>query len=98
MLKQLWELKQGQRDIEDFITDFKNLKLLSKIPDDHTLEILQSNVSWDAMKQFVTLYGPPTNYEGLKFNLTDINKANAYPKAIYYSGFNQQFHPHAPTP
>lgn len=31
--------------MEDFITEFKDLKLLAKISDDHTLEVLQTNMS-----------------------------------------------------
>lgn len=40
MLKQLWELKQGQKDMEEFIIEFENLKVLSKISNDHAMEIL----------------------------------------------------------
>lgn len=40
MLKKLWEWKQGNKNIEDFITEFDNLKLLAKISNDHAMEIL----------------------------------------------------------
>lgn len=66
MFKQSQELKQGKKDIEDFIIEFENLKLLSKILNDHTLKFLQTNVSWEVMKQFIMYYGPPTDYNGLK--------------------------------
>lgn len=72
MLKQLQKLKQGQKDMKDFITEFENLKLLAKISNDHAPEILQTNVSWKAMKSFIACYSPPANYQGLKNNLIKI--------------------------
>lgn len=39
-LKKLRELKQGNKDMKDFLTEFKNLKVLSKILDDHIKKIL----------------------------------------------------------
>lgn len=69
MLKQLQECKQGTKDMEDFLVEFKNLKLLAGISGDHAMEILQSNVPWDIMKMFVQLYGPLAGYKGLKDNL-----------------------------
>lgn len=44
MLKQLHECKQGSKDMEDFLVEFENLKLLSNISSDHAMKILQSNV------------------------------------------------------
>lgn len=98
MLKQLWELKQGQRNMEDFLVKFENLKLLSKILNDHTMEILQSNISWDAMKQFLYVYGPSTDYAGLKTNLQYIGEADAYLKTIHCPSFTPFNHPHVATP
>lgn len=72
MLKQLWELKQSQKDMEEFIVEFENLKILAKISNDHVMEILQTNVQWETMKQFVLLYRPPTNYDGPKHNLIEL--------------------------
>lgn len=40
ILKKLQKLKQESKGIEDFITEFKNLKLLTKISNNHLLEIL----------------------------------------------------------
>lgn len=98
MLKQLWKLKQGQKEMEDFIMEFENLKLLSKISDDHALKILQTNVSWDSMKQFVVYYYPLANYKGLKGNLIEIDKSEAYLKVICYPMFTPFFCPHVPVP
>lgn len=62
MLWKLCDMKQRNKDIEDFITEFENMKLLAKISDDHAIEILQQNVCWDYMEKFVTVYGPLANY------------------------------------
>ena len=40
MLKKLCECKQGQKGMEDFLTEFDNLRMLVKISDGHALEIL----------------------------------------------------------
>lgn len=45
MLKQLRELKQETKNMEYFIIEFENLKLLTNISNDHAMEILQSNVN-----------------------------------------------------
>lgn len=87
MLKQLQELKQEQKDIKDFIIEFENLKLLAKISDDHTLETLQTNVSWEMMKNFIAYYGPSVNYQGLRSNLIKISRGDAYLKAIFHPTF-----------
>lgn len=87
MLKQLHELKQGQKDMEKYLVEFKNLKLLTKISDNHAMEILQTNIQQDTMKQFVLLYGCPINYNGLKHNLLELDYANAYLKAIHHPTF-----------
>ena len=41
MLKKLRECKQGQKGMEDFLTEFENLKILAKIGENHAMEILQ---------------------------------------------------------
>lgn len=48
--------------MKDFVIKFKNLKLLAKISRDHAMKILQSNVNWEMIKQFILLYRPPANY------------------------------------
>lgn len=77
--------------MDDFLIEFEHLKLLTKISDDHAMEILQTNLHWDSMKQFMFLYGPPANYDNLKNNLLKISKANAYIKAIHHPMFTQPF-------
>lgn len=77
--------------------EFKNLKLLSQISDDHGLKILQINMSWEMMKNFMAYYSPPANYQGLKSNLIKIGQGDAYLKAIYHPMFNQPFCPYVPT-
>src|SRR5947209_7615405 len=94
MLKQLRELKQGQKTMDDFLTEFENLKILAKISDDHVLEILQQNVQWEAMKQFIYVYGPPASYQSLINNLTEIGNAEIYLKSIHCP----QFQPFCPRP
>lgn len=101
MLKQLHELKQGQKDMKEYLTEFENLKLLSKISSDHTMEILQTNVQWDMIKQFILLYGPPADYNYLKHNLIELGHADAYLKAICHPTFipfNCSYVPTPPTP
>lgn len=73
--------------MDDFLVKFKNLKLLFKISNDHAMKILQSNVQWETTKQFVFLYGPPTDYAGLKANLINLDRSNKYLKAICHPAF-----------
>lgn len=98
MLKQLQELKQGQKDIEDLLVEFENLKLLAKISNNHAMEIMQLNVQWETMKQFVLLYRPLASYQGLKTNLLDLDKIEAYIKTIHHPTFTNPFHPHTSVP
>lgn len=83
--------------MEDFLVKFKNLKLLAKISNGHAMEILQLNVVWKTMKQFVYLYGPPASYNGLKANLLDLGQSENYIKAICCPAFNTPFHPYVPV-
>lgn len=65
------------------------------------MEILQSNMSWDAIKQFLYVYGPPVDYTDLKTNLQYIGEADAYLKTIHHPTFTPFNHPHPiapPTP
>src|SRR5437588_5232442 len=78
--------------MDDFLTEFENLKILAKISDDHALEILQQNVQWEAMKQFIYVYGPPASYQSLVSSLTEIGNAEIYLKSIRRPQF-QPFHP-----
>src|SRR5437588_10206980 len=83
--------------MDDFLTEFENLKILAKISDDHALEILQQNVQWEAMKQFIYVYGPPANYQSLVSNLTEIGNADIYLKSIRHPQF-QPFYPRPNLP
>lgn len=84
--------------MEDYLIKFHNLKLLSKISNDHTMEILQTNIPWETMKTFVQLYGPPADYNSLKSNLLEIGHADAYLKAIHHPTFTSFNHSHITPP
>lgn len=95
MLKKLQELKQGTKDIDDFITEFENFKSLVKISDDHAIKILQQNVQWDLMEKFITIYGPPASYWSLMSTLINVDHADQYLKMIKCPSFTS-FHPCLP--
>lgn len=100
-LKQLRELKQENKDMKDFLTEFKYLKALSNISDNHIKEILQQNIKWVMMEQFVTCYGPPVSYDDLKKNLVDCGESECYLKAIKCPKHFSQYHiptSHKPQP
>lgn len=91
-LKQLEELKQGTKDMENFLTEFENLKILVKISNDHTKDILQQGVKWSSMERFVELYSPSADYAGLKCNLVEIGEAKQYLKAIKHPEHHNHYY------
>ena len=83
MLKQLRELKQGAKEIEDYLLEFENLRNLAKISKDHAMEILQQNIKWTLLEKTVIQYGPPADYDNLTALLTMVGTAEQYLAKIW---------------
>ena len=75
ILKKLHEFKQGQKDMEEFLLEFENLRALVKITKEHALEILQHNAKWSLTEKAVMQYGPPVDYDNLRALLVTVGTA-----------------------
>ena len=82
ILKKLQELKQENKEIEDFLLEFKNLHRMTNIAKEHAMEILQQNAKWMLVEKAITHYGPPTDYDNLKNILMMVGAAEEYLSTI----------------
>lgn len=85
MLKKLWEYKQGQKEMKDFLLEFENLSVLTKISKEHGLEILQQNICWGLMEKMILQYGPPADYDNLQDLLIIVGVAEQYLSIIKHT-------------